>query len=110
MVLVLGPKFRIPTQIFKCQSGLCGGVLVLGERQVATCHISQLLGYLLYLDSKHGRHTWGLLWWGSYKLVDSCSPANPQALNSRLVVEYSLDYCNLPIVKYLARQIYSFLS
>ena len=35
MVLALGPKFRIPTQIFKCQSDLCEVVSVLCERQVA---------------------------------------------------------------------------
>ena len=35
MVLALGPKFRIPTQIFKCQSDLCEVVSVLYERQVA---------------------------------------------------------------------------
>ena len=35
MVLALGPKFRIPTQIFKCQSDLCEVVSVLCARQVA---------------------------------------------------------------------------
>ena len=98
-----------------------------------TCHVSQLLGFLLYLDSEHGRHNRGVTlvefvevsadgtfsilcgrpraltpftfgsnyWaalrsvgWRPYKLVDSCSPANPQALNSRPVMDCSLEYCN----------------
>ena len=32
--------------------------------------------------------------WRPYKLVDSCSPANPQALNSQPVMDCSLEYCN----------------
>ena len=74
MVLALGPKFRIPIQNFKCQRGLCGGVVVLCERQVATCHSSQLLGYPVYLGSKPG-HTLGgysgggpINWWTAVHL------------------------------------------
>ena len=61
MVLVLGPEFRIPTQNFKivkvtsvelfgvvCESGSYLG-------SPGTCHVSQLLGSLLYLDSQPGQ-------------------------------------------------------
>ena len=58
MVSVLGPEFRIPTQNFKnvkvTSVGLFGVVCESGSYlgSPGTCHVSQLLGSLLYLDSQ----------------------------------------------------------